>query len=414
MINLVDCWLPYGETEVYVSVELDNLIKILEPETDEQLHQINEEIAKAIDEPTSSITLESLVKPDTRVAIAVEGTMQPQHAVYALQNIVKRLIELIIPSDRITIIIGNGLRQKGNHRLEEKISSASGLSQVRIIQHTRDTSNITELGTTNSGTPIQVHKEYVDSNLRIAIGETKINQYSGFNGAHNAVIPGISGAQTNLENRRKYFKGKIEPGKIELNPIKEEQNEILQKIGIDYTVNIATDYQGKYLGVEIGGFEESWGKAINLLGTSYEAKADQTADITVVSAGGDAFDYDLYGSLMALVNAARITKKNGSIVLLAECGEGLGGEAFTSLARVMEVSEFERRYTFGAEALQLLKKITRNQQVILVSSLPRYLIEPLGMISARTSNEAYKIATDGRRRKKTYVIPFGISTKIIG
>ena len=30
---MVDCWLPYGETEVYVSVEMDQLLGVLEPNT---------------------------------------------------------------------------------------------------------------------------------------------------------------------------------------------------------------------------------------------------------------------------------------------------------------------------------------------------------------------------------------------
>ena len=74
------------------------------------------------------------------------------------------------------------------------------------------------------------------------------------------------------------------------------------------------------------------------------------------------------------------------------------------------MSEFERRFSLGAEALQMLKRILRNNRVILVSALPGYLVEPLGVEVARTANEAYERVVRSRRGRKTLVVTYGCST----
>ena len=410
---MVDCWLPYGETEVYVSVDMDNLIEVLDPKTEHEPRQIAEEMARALDEPSGAAALDEQVKPDCRVAIAVDGSMTPSLASQAVSAIVKRLVELIVPRDRITVVVGNGERESATTRLIDVVRETDGLSQVRLVNHTKSSSHLGDAGKTGGGTAVQVNRDYFEATLKIAVGETRLDSHSGFTGAQNAVLPGIASLQTIQEARRHYFKGGAVPGVIELNPVKEETVAAAKQAGVDYALNIAVDSSGGYLDAYAGGLEESWGKAVTRLGGSYEAKAEGNSDVTVISAGGDRFDYSLYGTAWALETAAGVTKKNGTIVLLGECGEGLGAESFTSLSRVMDLQEFERRYIYGADGLHLIRKVTRNNKVRLVSALPQYLVEPLGMEAARTANEAYQRALSGRRGRGTYVVPHGCTTKIL-
>lgn len=409
---MVDCWLPYGETEVYVSVDMDNLIEILDPRIEQEPRQIAEEIARALEEPSGAPTLNDQVKPDCRVAVAVDGSMTPSLASKAVSSIVKHLVELIIPRDRITIVVGNGERESETTRLIRAIRETDGLSQVRLVNHTKTSSHLGDAGKTGR-TNVQVNRDYFDATLKIAVGETRLDSHSGFTGAQNAILPGIASLQTIQNVRKHYFKGGVTPGVIELNPVKEETVAAAKLAGVDYALNLAVDPRGGYIGAFAGGLEESWGMAITQLGGSYEVKAEGNSDVTVISAGGDRFDYSLYKTAWALETAAGVTKKNGTIVLLGECGDGLGAEPFTSLARVMDLKEFERRYTYGADGLHLIRKITRNNRVILVSALPQYLVEPLGIEAARTTNEAYQRALSGRRGRGTYVIPHGCTTKIL-
>ena len=412
MISLTDCWLPYGETEIYVSVELSNLLKMLGHHAEGEPIRLQEEILRGIDAPVGSAPLEEIVRPDCRVAVAVEGSMDPGHAVQVLSQLVRQLIEMIVPSDRITLIIGDCERENSGSRLLDEIRKAHELSNVSVVDHVRSTSNLVEAGATHRGTPVNVNRLYAEATVKIAVGETRLDHLCGFSGAHCAVVPGVCSPLTLMENRRNYFRGGAAPGVIELNPIKEDLVEAVKLAGIDFSVNIAVSPSGKPLGVYAGGFEETWGKAIMALGGGYEDIADTLADVTVVSAGGYRFDFNLYRAAWALESASKATKRNGTVILLAECRDGLGAEAFTRLAKVTEASEFERRYMCGAEALQMFKRVTGIQRVILVSALPSYLVEPLGFESSKTANKAYEMALDGRRSRSTFVVPHGSTLKI--
>lgn len=411
---MVDCWLPYGYTEVYVSVELDNHLGTLEPgEAPRQETGVKDaEIQKALDEPVGGPSLRELVTPGCTVAVAVDGTMNTGLAVNGLKAVTSRLVDLIVPKERMTILLGNGEGESTGGKIFQAIRADSGLNQIRLLENTRNSGNHADLGETIRGTPIHVRKEYAEASLKITVGQTQVDPHTGFKGAFSAIIPGISSHKTIEGTRKYYFQENSKPGKIENNPVKEDVIEAAGKAGSDLALNFAVNYDGSPLGVYSGGVEETWGKAINDLGSGYMIEATESADITVTSAGGASHDFNLYKAVWALETASRVTKRNGTIILAAECSEGLGAEAFTKLSRVRELSEFQRRYTYGAEALKNLKKITREKNVILESSLPSYLIDPLEISPARTLNEGYESAVKNRRGRKTLVIPYGCTSTI--
>lgn len=408
---MVDCWLPYGETEVYVSVEMEQLLGIAEPQNIDAEKPSSEILSEAFAEPVGK-KLEELLKQETTVAIAVDNYANPNAVVLTLRELVRNLVELIIPSDSLTIILGNSENERNRSKLRAAIENSSDLKNITLIDHNHTTSNLVDIGITHRGTPVKVNAHYHAASLKIAVGETRVDQYMGFSGAHSAVIPGLASAETVIENRKHYIDGEISPSVIELNPVKEDIIEAVKSTGIDFAVNLVTNSEGRIVAAYTGGFEETWGKAINGLSGHYEANVEENADITLVSAGGLPFDQTLYTASLAIKTASEVTKRNGTIILLAECGSGLGADAFTQLANVSEKNEFKRRYTYGAEALQEVKQVQKNQRVILVSALPVYLVESIGMESARTANEAYKRAVQSRRGRRTTVIPQGLTTVI--
>jgi nickel-dependent lactate racemase len=407
---MVDCWLPYGETQIYVAVDIDQLIGFAEPQKMVPERYAQQLVEEALFEPSGGRTLELFVEPGCTVSIALEGTTPPKVAATVLSAIVKQLVELVVPRERIIIVVGNGVNSSSYPSLIETLKTHNDISGVNIIEHTRDTHNLVEVGITNQGTPVKINRNYSEASLKIAIGRTQIDPYTGFSGAFSAIVPGISGMETVLENRRHIFKGQSKQGVIELNPIKEDAIEAVKMVGIDFAVNLVLNYDDDLLQVYTGGFEESWGKACTGLGDSYEIDVESGADVVLVSAGGISYDRSLYGAIWALDSASLLVKRNGAIVLLAECSDGLGAESFTSLARVEELSEFKRRFALGAETIQMLKRILKNNRVVLVSALPSFLVEPLGLEVARTANEAYENIIGSRRGRKTLVIPHGCSS----
>jgi len=407
---MVECWLPYGKTEVYVTVGIKDLLSVAEPTKIEPRTQPREMMAASLSNIGSGKRLEELVGPDCKVAVVVDGTVSPHMAVPVLSYLVEQLVSMIVPKDRITVIVGNGARVKSSKDLVAALKGSEELKGVRLAEHGKGSSNLVEVGKTHRGTPVSVSRDYLEATVKVAVGEVLLDNYTGFRGAHSAVVPGISSTATIEANRRLLFKSGAKPGVVELNPVKEDAIEATKLAGVDLAVNLAISPQGTLMGVHSGALEESWGQAIYELGASYQVEAEGGADIVVLSAGGSRFDFDLYNSVWALQNASGVIKKGATVILLAECPEGLGVDSFTSLAHIDQLSELERRYALGAEALHLLKSTLSRNDVILVSSLPRYLVEPIGLKVARTANDAYDVAIENRRGRRTLVLPYGCST----
>jgi nickel-dependent lactate racemase len=407
---LVECWLPYGSTEVYVTVDMRDLLSIAEPVRQEPQLNAREVVTRALAEPRGSKKLEELVGPDCTVSIAVEGTTMPGNAVAALAPLIIQLVNLIVPRDKITIIVANGVRERSGRDLLKALRSSDDLKGVNLVEHTRSTTTLANLGETKQKIPLTINKAYTEAKVKIAVGEVEADGYTGFTGAHTAIMPGLASPETIEAHRRLVLKGDVRPGVVELNQVKEDALEAVRLAGCDLAIQLVTNSHGRLLSAFAGALEETWGQAIYTLGASYQINAEAGADIVIVSAGGVKHDYTLYSAAWALQWSTRLVKKGGAIILLAECPEGLGAETFTTLAQVEQQSELERRYALGAEALQIVKASTFKSQVFLVSSLPKYMVEPLSITVARTANEAYSKVSEGRRGRRTLVIPYGCST----
>jgi len=407
---LVECWLPYGDTEVYVTIDIKDLLSIAEPIRQESKLHEKEIIAVALAEPRGSKKIEELVGSDCTVAIVVEGTTSPSNAIPVLTLIVTQLVNLIVPREKITIIIANGVRGRSGKGLVKAIHEADDLKGVNILEHNYATSSFTNLGETRQKTPVLINRTYSEAKIKIAMAEVQVDGYTGFTGAHTAIVPGLASESTIEANRRLLLKGDVKPGIIEANHVKEDAIEAAKIVGCDLAIQLVSNHQGKLLSAFVGSLEETWGQAIYALGASFQVNADAGADIVVVSAGGSKHDYNFYSASWALQWPTRLVKKGGTIILLAECSEGLGAESFSTLARVEQQAEIERRYALGAEGVQLVKAATAKCQLYVVSSLPKYMVEPLGAAVARTANDAYEKAIEGRRGRRTLVVPYGCST----
>ena len=145
-----------------------------------------------------------------------------------------------------------------------------------------------------------MNKAYVDAKVKIAVGEVEADGYTGFTGAHTAIMPGLASPETVETHRKLVLKGDVRPGVVELNQVKEDALEAARLAGCDLAIQLVTNPRGKLLSAFAGALEETWGQAIYTLGASYQINAEAGADIVIVSAGGAKHDYNLYSASWAL------------------------------------------------------------------------------------------------------------------
>ena len=407
---MVECWLPYGKTEVYVSVPLRNLLGTVEPVKEQPSPDPRRTIIESLREPIESKRLEDLAKPGARIAVAIDGTMAPLLATSAVSAIFETLRRNDLPTSDISIVVGNGLRERSNPDLLNMIRSHGGVQDLSVIEHSRAAENLAPLGKTSTGTEVEVCNRFVEADFRIAVGEVIIDHFTGLRGAQSSVLPALSGQKTIAQSRSVSLGGEIAPGVVEGNPVYSDSMEAALLAEVDLAVNLVTNGWGELVKACSGNLEKSWEKAVMELGDSYRVKAEENADVIIVSAGGGRFDFDLYNSVWALESVSSIAKKGATIILLAECVEGLGAGGLEILSQVDTLSELRRRYMLGARAVYLIKTTLRRNEVVLVSALPSYLAKSLGFNVERTANDALKKVYERRRGRRTLVITHGCST----
>jgi nickel-dependent lactate racemase len=407
---MVEVWLPYGKTDVHISIQLRNLLGTAGPDKGSPVVSTVDEIGNSLLQPIRSRTLNELAKPGLKVAVAVDGTMTPYLVASGVYSIVHALRRSEVNMGDVCVIVGNGLRERSDPEVIKAVSSLEGFQNLRIVEHSPAGSEVTEVGETSAGTKVRVNRAYTEADLRIALGDVRPDYSSGVKGAQSTVLPALSDHISIEWNRRLAFNGDVVPGSSEGNPVFIDELEAAKLTRTDLAINLVTNGQGDLLKAYSGETEACIRESESLMADSFKVKAEENADIFVVSAGGSRFDYNLFNSIWALRSVTHLAKRGATIILLSECTEGLGAEGLETLAQIDTISELRRRYKLGARAVYLIKSTLRRNDVFLVSALPNYLAEPLGFSVVRTANDAIEQAMKNRRGRKTQVVTHGCST----
>ncbi len=117
------------------------------------------------------------------------------------------------------------------------------------------------------------------------------------------------------------------------------------------------------------------------------------ARAAVIGIGGEGYDDTFSDALRLVWSCIGFVKEEGEVLLVCECGEGLGSDALEMLitGRMSEQGTTKKKevYVEGLEELRYLKKLKGSYSVILMSALPElYARTKLGFATARGSAEA--------------------------
>jgi len=385
---MVEVWLPYGKTEVHISVPLKNLMGTLEPIKKEPTVSNRETVRESLLNPVNAESFLELVKTGENIAVAID------------------MLEICrneeIPFEKITLHIGSGMKETSSSDLINYLHSSDALKNIQIREHMRKTSDLVSYGT-----EVSINRAFYESEYKVVLGEVLIDYHSGLRGVQSTMLPAFTGYKTLEQNRKLAFKETIIPGVTEGNSAHLDSMEASNMMGLDLAVNLVSDARYDLVSAHSGSLNDSWVQATGSLTDLYRIPTESNADVIIVSAGGSKYDYDLYNAIWALGSIKDVTHRNTAIVLVAECRDGLGASGLSTLARIEKLSELRRRYMLGAEAVYLIKSIIRNNDIYLVSTLPKYVTDPLGLKVERTANDAIKKVYEHRRLKRTLVLTHG-------
>ncbi|MEM0487610.1 MAG: nickel-dependent lactate racemase [Candidatus Bathyarchaeia archaeon] len=411
---MVDVWLPFGKTEVCLTIPARNFLGLIEPKEKVGVQDPIVEVKRALNEPIGAKKIHEIADPGSKVAIVVDDATRPTPSHLMVPPIIEELKLAGVKDENITIIFGCGTHRPVTEGEALKILGENVVKRFKVISHNCKAPDLVYLGTTQYGTKVYVNKVFADADIKILTGDICLHYYAGYGGGRKSVLPGIAGEETIRANHAMLLHPNAKTGVLEGNPVHEDMMHAAKMANVDFILNVVTNSKGEIVKAFAGDLEKAFYEGVKLVDEMYKVPVDQRADIVVVSPGGYPSDLDLFQAYKAVDSALNVVKRGGVIVLVAECSEGYGNQVFYEwMVKFKDLKTIEKQikqnFILGGHKAYYLLKALQKTQIILVSVMPDYYaVNVFKLKTARTANEALNQAfTISGEKAKVWAIPYG-------
>ena len=413
--------LGYGRSALSFTFD-ENRYNVLSQDRDGLRPLTDIEIGAALDAPIASQPLDEICSTSDSVLIVVSDATRATASAQVVNLLVRRLIQYGVLPGNIAIIFATGIHRPVTEQEKADLLTPFIAQRVRILNHNaNDPKQMVRLGTTELGTPVELNRAVKDYSVVITTGAVGFHYFAGFTGGRKSICPGLASAKTiqathmlALDFETCGRRSGVDTAKLSGNLVHEECERIAAMVAPDFSIVTEVDDMGRAVKIHCGHWQKSHQWACeDYLGT-HSTPIDQPRDIVVVSCGGFPFDINLIQAHKALDMAARACGENGTIVLLAECVDGLGRPDFLKWfsdhdSKALALRLREEYEVNGQTAWALLSKAERYR-IHLVSSLHDNDVRLMGMLPAHSIEDV--VAVDSA--KTGYIMPRGAAVLPLG
>jgi nickel-dependent lactate racemase len=300
----------------------------------------------------------------------------------------------------------------GTHRRmteEEEMRLLQGCYSLPHLQH--DLGRCISLGETKRGTPVEVLEEVASSDLIVATGSIEYHYYAGYSGGAKSLLPGVSSERSIVKNHELMRDPRSVSGRLD-SPVREDMEDAASVADLDFILNVVCNSKREIVRATAGDFLLAHREGAEVVDEMYRTTVDP-AEIVITCAGGRPKDINLFQAQKALDNAKEAAVPGGTIILLAECSEGLGNPVFERWAREAECAEdcverFGREYEFGGHKAALIARESLRHNLIIVSAMAPELSRMCFFEPAETLEEALAMARERHGKDaRMLVMPHG-------
>ncbi|HZT57068.1 MAG TPA: nickel-dependent lactate racemase [Pyrinomonadaceae bacterium] len=391
--------LGYGHDSIPFEFE-DGRFEVLEPQATDERPLTDAEIGSLIDNPVDSQPLEEIISPGESVLVVVSDATRATGSAQVVHLLARRLVALGVAPHELRVIFATGIHRAVTREERVELLTPFIVQRVRLLEHdASDESKHVSLGETERGTPVELDRALFDHSHVVLTGAVGFHYFAGFTGGRKSVCPGLASKRTieathlrALDFERGGRRAGVGAGRLDGNAVHEECERIAAEAAPSFLVNTVTDERGRVVRLYTGDWRAAHRLACAEYADSHSIKIREKRAVVVASAGGSPHDINLIQAHKALEMASHACAEGGTIVLVAECADGLGRADFLKWFDAKDSRELESRLRSayevnGQTAWSLLTKAERFS-VRLVSSLPDEQVRLMRMTPARTLDEA--------------------------
>jgi len=321
--------LPFGAQTLELRLPEANLAGVFAPQPVEPCPDLRAEVLRALAEPLGCPPLSALPRPGENVVILVEDHTRPTPTADLLPPVLEALTQAGVRDADITILITHGTHRLSTDQEVRRIVGPGPSRGLRVVQHRCDEQdNQVYVGLTSRGTPVWVNRLVLEADRRIGIGYIGPSPYAGYSGGWKLIVPGVAGLDTINANHSLVPLGFRRPGSVEL-PTRLDIEEAAAMVGMDLVLDVVLCQDERVAQAFAGTPDEVFRAGLALSRRVYEVACPRELDIAI--AAGYPYDIDLYQAVRAVEYADAAVGAGGSIVLVATCPDGVGGDDFYHL-----------------------------------------------------------------------------------
>jgi lactate racemase len=319
---------PYGENgTLQASISDDINLTFLEA-NDVQITNEDKNIKDAILHPFNSKSFKDFLKDAKNVLVIVNDATRPTPT----QKILKFIFD-DLKQTNFNFIIATGAH-RGPSEKEYLQIFKDYYDQIKdkiIVHDARIEEDMAFLGTSANGTQMFINKACVQADKIIIISSVEPHYFAGYTGGRKSLLPGIAGYTTIEQNHKLALAPEAKALALEGNPVHEDMMDAIKTMKQDiFSIMTVLDKHHNVYATCCGHINDSFHAAIDRANEVFSAPLTKRADI-IVSVVKFPQDIDLYQAQKGIDNAKLALKKNGIIILVAECRCGIGGKAFADL-----------------------------------------------------------------------------------
>ena len=402
--------LEYGRTGLEVTLPDRNVVKCLRYQEAAALQDPELAVDAALSSPTGSPPLAELAAGRSDACIAICDITRPVPNATILRPLLKTLERAGIPRERVLILVATGLHRPNEGRELVEMVGEDIVAGYRIENHHGGCrEEHSHLGESPRGVPIWIDRRYVEADLKITVGLIEPHFMAGFSGGRKLICPGLAGLETvRVWHGPRFLEHEnARSGRLEGNPVHEENTWIARKAGCDFIVNAVIDGERNLVKLVAGDMEAAHAEGVEFVRTLVTDTVAEPVDVVVTSAAGHPLDLTFYQTIKGMVDALPIVKDGGTIIIASRIAEGIGSEAFESIFdEVLSLEDFMDKIVHGGYfkmdqwQLEELAKVRRKAKVKLVTEgllpeqIARLFVEPSESVESALSEALEEYGPD--------------------
>lgn len=349
--------LKYGRSNIPVHVPDTSII--YESKYPVNTKSAQELLQDAIANPSQNYFLgEALSKRrQGKVVIVVSDITRPIPYKLFLPLLLQKIEKADVNREDILILIATGMHRVSSNSERIQMFGKEIVNNYNIVDHNaEDETHLKKLdGLSWSGSSVSLNKHYLEAGFRIVTGLVEPHFMAGFSGGRKSVCPGIASldAVKNFHGFDFLDHPNARTACLKDNPLHEEALSVAHMAPADYAVHIVLNQQKAVNHMICGDLFQAHEEAVEYVKTSCCPEVVNEADLVISSSGGYPLDATFYQCVKGIVNTLPAVKRNGSVITIGSCSEGIGSE---------EYSETMKKYSGRSE--EFIKDISEGEVFI--------------------------------------------------